>query len=110
MQETRFGLELAQRKGVLGISLPPPGLYVQSVSGSAQLAGLRYGDMLVAVNDVEVADLADFDAAIRTVRDSDTVALLVVRGSARSYVPILPRSSPHAPIARHASDGAVSTP
>jgi len=109
-QETRFGLELAERKGVLGISLPSPGLYVQSVSGSAQLAGLRYGDMLIAVNDVEVASLADFDAAIRSVRESDTVALLVMRGSARSYVPILPRSAPRAPVARRAGDEAVPTP
>lgn len=109
-QETRFGLELAERKGVLGISLPSPGLYVQSVSGSAQLAGLRYGDMLIAVNDVEVASLADFDAAIRSVAESDTVALLVVRGSARSYVAILPRSAARAPVARRAGEAAVPTP
>lgn len=109
-QETRFGLEFAERKGVLGISMPSPGLYVQSVSGSAQLAGLHHGDMLIAVNDVEVADLADFDAAIRSVRDADTVALLVMRGSARSYVPILPRGSPHAPVARNAGDKAAPTP
>jgi serine protease Do len=110
-QETRFGLELSERKGVLGISLPSPGLYVQSVSGSAQLAGLRYGDMLIAVNDVEVADLADFDAAMRSVRESDTVALLIMRGSVRNYVPILPRrSSPHAPMARSAADAAALLP
>ena len=109
-QETRFGLELAERKGVLGISLPSPGLYVQSVSGSAQLAGLRYGDMLIAVNDVEVASLADFDAAIRSVTQSDTVALLVMRGSARSYVPILPRSAARAPVARHAGEAAAPVP
>ncbi len=108
--ETRFGLELAERKGVLGISLPSPGLYVQSVSGSAQMAGLRYGDMLIAVNDVEVGSLADFDAAIRSVAESDTVALLVVRGSARSYVAILPRSASRAPVSRHAGEAAAPTP
>jgi serine protease Do len=109
-QETRFGLELSQRKGVLGISLPSPGLYVQSASGSAQLAGLRYGDMLIAVNDVEVADLADFDAAIRSIKESDTVALLVMRGAARSYVPILPRGPLRAPVARGAGDATALTP
>lgn len=109
-QEARFGLELAERKGVLGISLPSPGLYVQSVSGSAQMAGLRYGDMLIAVNDVEVGSLADFDAAIRSVAESDTVALLVVRGSARSYVAILPRSASRAPVSRHAGEAAAPTP
>ena len=109
-QETRFGLELIERKGVLGISLPSPGLYVQSVSGSAQMAGLRYGDMLIAVNDVEVASLADFDTVIRSVAESDTVALLVVRGSARSYVPILPRSAARAPVARHAGEAVAPVP
>ncbi|QOF76116.1 trypsin-like peptidase domain-containing protein [Variovorax sp. 38R] len=89
--EVRFGLELAERKGVSGIGLLAPGLYVQAVSGSAQRAGLRDGDALLAVNDVQVAGLRDFDAAIRSVADSDTVALLIARGSTRSYVPILPR-------------------
>ena len=108
--ETRFGLELVERKGVLGISLPAPGLYVESVSGSAQLAGLRFGDVLIAVNDVEVARLADFDSAIRSVRETDTVALLVMRGSVRNYVPILPRNSQRAPGTRHAGDAATLTP
>jgi serine protease Do len=97
--EIRFGLELAERKGVLGISLLDPGLYVQGVSGSAQRAGLRYGDALIAVNDVRVAGLADFDAAIRAIPESDTVALLVMRGANRSYIPIPPRVSKRAALA-----------
>jgi len=95
-REVRFGLELAERKGVLGISLQDPGLYVQGVSGSAQRAGLRYGDALIAVNDVRVAGLTDFDAAIRAIPESDTVALLVMRGANRSYVAIPPRVSKRA--------------
>ncbi|SOD28030.1 serine protease Do [Variovorax sp. YR752] len=109
-QETRFGLELSERKGVLGISLLDPGLFVQSASGSAQRAGLRYGDMLIAVNDVQVAGLADFDAAIQSIKESDTVALLVMRGSTRSYVPILPRGPQRAPVARGAGDATARTP
>ncbi|WPG41388.1 trypsin-like peptidase domain-containing protein [Variovorax sp. EBFNA2] len=92
-REVWFGLELTERKGMLGVSPLAPGLYVRAVSGSAQRAGLRFGDALIAVNDVQVAGLADFDAAIRSVADSDTVALLIARGSTRSYVPILPRVS-----------------
>ncbi|MET3373479.1 S1-C subfamily serine protease [Variovorax boronicumulans] len=91
--EVRFGLELAQRKGGLGIGLSDPGLYVQAASGSAQRAGLRHGDALIAVNDVQVSGLEDFDAAIRSIPQSDTVALLVMRGSTRSYIPIPPRVS-----------------
>lgn len=89
--EVRFGLELAERKGPLGIGSLDPGLYVKSVSGSAQLAGLRFGDMVLAVNDVSVSGQADFDAAIKSIGDDETVALLVMRGNARSFVPIAPR-------------------
>jgi serine protease Do len=71
---------------------------------------LRYGDMLIAVNDVQVAGLADFDAAIQSIKESDTVALLVMRGSTRSYVPILPRGPQRAPVARGAGDATARTP
>ena len=109
-REVRFGLELAERKGVLGISLLDPGLYVQSASGSARRAGLRYGDMLIAVNDVRVGGLADFDAAIHSIPESDTVALLVMRGSARSYVPIPPRAPKRAAPVQRAGDAAAPAP
>ncbi|WPG40956.1 trypsin-like peptidase domain-containing protein [Variovorax sp. EBFNA2] len=92
-REVRFGLELGERKGVLGVSLLDPGLYVEAASGSAQRAGLRYGDALLAVNDVNVASLAQFDAAIQSIPESDTVALLIVRGATRGYVAIPPRAS-----------------
>ncbi|WP_435533352.1 PDZ domain-containing protein [Variovorax boronicumulans] len=82
--EVRFGLELVQGKGGLGFGLSESGLYVQAASGSAQRAGLRYGDALIAVNDVQVRRLEDFDAAIWSIPKSDTVALLVMRGSTRS--------------------------
>lgn len=70
-----------ERKSLLGTGLLDPGLYVKSVSGSAQLAGLRFGDMLLAVNDVSVSGQADFDAAIKSIGDDETVALLIMRGS-----------------------------
>lgn len=89
--ELRFGLEFSERKGLPGIGLLDPGLYVKSVSGSAQAAGLRFGDMVLAVNDASVSSQAEFDAAIRPVGDNDTVALLIMRGSARGFVPIAPR-------------------
>ncbi|MET3494426.1 trypsin-like peptidase domain-containing protein [Variovorax boronicumulans] len=98
-REVRFGLELLERKGVLGISLQDPGLYVQAASGSAQRAGLRYGDAVIAVNDVRVARLADFDAAIQSIPRSDAVALLVMRGTNRSYIPIPPRTAKDAALA-----------
>lgn len=91
VHDARLGLELVERKEPLGIGLLDPGLYVKSASGPAQLAGLRFGDMVLAVNDVSISGLADFDAAIRPISDSETVALLVMRGTTRSFVAVAPR-------------------
>ena len=94
--EIRFGLQLVERKSAPGVGPDDPGLYVQGASGSARQAGLRYGDALVAVNDLRVAGLADFDAAVHDIPEGDTLALLIVRGASRSYVPIPPRASKRA--------------
>jgi serine protease Do len=91
-REVRLGLEFAQRKGPLGIGVADAGLYVKSASGSAQQAGLRFGDLVLAVNDTGVSGLDDFDAALRSVGEGDTVALLVMRGATRNFVAIAPRA------------------
>jgi serine protease Do len=87
-RELRLGLELTERASEQGGGLLEPGLYVKSVSGSAQRAGLRFGDMVLAVNDVSVAGLAEFDAALASVRQSDTVALLIRRGTITNFVAV----------------------
>ncbi|SFQ60073.1 serine protease Do [Variovorax sp. OK605] len=88
--EARLGLELAERTGPLGIGSLDPGLYVKSASGSAQQAGLRFGDAVLAVNDTSVSGLTAFDAALRAAGDGNVVALLVMRGSTRNFVAIAP--------------------
>jgi S1-C subfamily serine protease len=49
---------------------------------------------VLGVNDTAVASLADFDAALAALKDGGTVALLVRRGAATSFVPV--RSAPPA--------------
>ncbi|MDR6855763.1 PDZ domain-containing protein [Variovorax guangxiensis] len=63
---------------------------MRSASGSAQRAGLRFGDVVLAVNDVGVAALTDLDRALEPIGRSETVALLVRRGSITSFVPVTP--------------------
>ncbi|RZL96211.1 MAG: PDZ domain-containing protein [Variovorax sp.] len=87
--EVRLGLGLVERTARQGGGLLEPGLYVKSVSGSAQRAGLRLGDMVLAVNDVGVAGIAELDAALASA-GQDTVALLVRRGTATSFVAVVP--------------------
>lgn len=84
--EKRLGLELALSKTTAAM---PAGVYVESASGSGLLAGLEPGDRITAINGVDVASLAEFDAALAAAGNSKVVALLVTRGSSRIYIPIL---------------------
>jgi serine protease Do len=93
-REPRLGLELVERTARQTQGLIEPGLYVKVASGPARRAGLRFGDLVLGVNDTAVASLADFDAALAALKDGGTVALLVRRGAATSFVPV--RSAPPA--------------
>jgi serine protease Do len=88
--ELRLGLELASRKATAGL---PAGVYVESSGGSALLAGIEAGDRITAVNDVDVGTEAEFDAAIEAAKTSRVIALLVSRGAAAVYVPIVRRGN-----------------
>ena len=92
--EVRLGLQLASRKATAGM---PAGVYVESAGGSALLAGIEPGDRITAVNDVEVASEADFDAALEGARASRVIAVLVSRGAAAVYVPVVRRREPSGP-------------
>lgn len=85
--EARLGLGLT----VLDRQLArmPPGLYVESATGSALLAGLERGDRIVAVNSVPVTSAEEFDAALARAGVHEAVALLVERGSALAYLPVI---------------------
>lgn len=88
--EVRLGLELASRRATAGM---PAGVYVESAGGSALLAGIEAGDRITAVNDVEVASEADFDAALEGAKTSGVIAVLVLRGAAAVYVPVVRRGN-----------------
>lgn len=86
--EVRLGLELASRKATAGM---PAGVYVETATGSALLAGIEAGDRITAVNDAEVGSPADFDRALEAARTSRVIAVLVARGAAAVYVPVVRR-------------------
>ncbi|SDE54374.1 serine protease Do [Variovorax sp. CF079] len=89
-REPRLGLDLVERTAKQTGGLLEPGLYVSSTSGSAQRAGLRFGDVILAVNDVGVSGISDLDRALESVRQGETVALLIRRGSITTFVPVTP--------------------
>ncbi|VTU35968.1 putative periplasmic serine endoprotease DegP-like precursor [Variovorax sp. PBS-H4] len=89
-REARLGLDLAERTAKQAGGPVEAGIYVRSTSGSARRAGLRLGDVILAVNDVGVSAINELDRALEATHQGETVALLVRRGSITSFVPVAP--------------------
>jgi serine protease Do len=65
------------------------GLLVEEVKGSAaRAAGLQHGDVLLAIGNMPIRSLAQFNDILKQVPKGRNVALLVRRGDAASYVAI----------------------
>src|SRR6266540_5289344 len=62
------------------------GLVVQDVAGAAERAGVRPGDVIVAVNNTPVKSVEELKSAID--KSGKTVALLVQRNDARIFIPV----------------------
>lgn len=85
-------------KGKLGIAVRPlsadekrgtdldHGLVVQDVAGAAERAGVRPGDVIVAVNNTPVKSVEELKSVID--KSGKTVALLVQRNDARIFIPV----------------------
>ena len=66
------------------------GVLVQSVEGAAERAGLRAGDIILALNNTEVTGAAQFNQLVSGTDRSRTMVLLVQRGGNAQFVPIRP--------------------
>ncbi|HEX8009489.1 MAG TPA: DegQ family serine endoprotease [Casimicrobiaceae bacterium] len=101
LNETTAGVATGKEaiaKGKLGIAVRPltseekrdnaldQGLVVQDVTGAAERAGVRPGDVIVAVNNTPVKSVEDLRAMID--KSGKTVALLVQRNDARIFIPV----------------------
>ena len=64
------------------------GLLVEAVSGDAARAGIRVGDVILAVNNGKVATVAAFRQAIGAVPKGKSAAILIRRGDGSLYVPL----------------------
>jgi serine protease Do len=86
---SRGGLALAELSGdqrrELGID---HGLLVEEVAGDAARAGIRVGDVILAVNNGKVASVEAFRKAIAAVPKSKSAAILVRRGEGSLYIPL----------------------
>jgi serine protease Do len=66
------------------------GLLVESAVGAAAKAGIRDGDVVVAVNDEAVSSLAGFNRLLAKQPQDQTIALLVRRSGRALYVAVKP--------------------
>lgn len=64
------------------------GLLVESVTGDAARAGIRVGDVILAVNNGKVATVDAFRKAIAGVPKGKSAAVLVRRGDGSLYIPL----------------------
>ncbi|MEZ5651923.1 MAG: Do family serine endopeptidase [Burkholderiaceae bacterium] len=67
------------------------GVLIEVVEGPAVEAGLREGDVLLAINNNEVDSVPKFNALVAKLPKSKPAVLLVQRGDSAQYVPIVPR-------------------
>jgi serine protease Do len=64
------------------------GVLVGGVDGPAARAGLRQGDIVIAVNGEQIDSARQFKSLIDKAPDGKPVALLIQRGDMRMYVPV----------------------
>ena len=64
------------------------GLLVLDAQGEAAQAGIRRGDVILAMNNTEVQSVEQFNKQLSSVATGKTVALLVQRGENTLYLPI----------------------
>ena len=86
---SRGGLALseltADQRRELGID---HGLLVEEVTGDAARAGIRVGDVILAVNNGKVATVEAFRKAIAAIPKGKSAAILVRRGEGSLYIPL----------------------
>jgi serine protease Do len=88
-QVARLGLTLSEltseQRKELSIG---GGLLVEDVLGPAAKAGLRRGDVILAVNNQDVKTVSELNQILVKIEKSRSVALLVKRGESAIYIPI----------------------
>lgn len=66
------------------------GVKVQSVTGAAQRAGIRAGDIVLSLANVEVKNMRDFELALQRAKGAKAVSALVLRGDAAQFLVLNP--------------------
>ena len=99
LEDTQKGTQLAQAWGLQVGELTQEvqrelkirgGVRVENATEAAARAGLREGDVIVAVANAEIRNLADFEAVMAKVDKSRPLSVLFRRGEWAQYTLIRP--------------------
>ena len=66
------------------------GVKVDTVEGAAARAGLREGDVIIAIANTEITNVKEFEAALAKLDKSKAANVLLRRGELAQYVLIRP--------------------
>ncbi|MBC7943856.1 MAG: PDZ domain-containing protein, partial [Burkholderiales bacterium] len=84
-----LGMTLAESPEALrAINNNGIGILVEDAQGAAGRAGIRRGDILVAINDQEVKSVEQFAALLKGYEKGRNIALLIQRGGSSIYIPL----------------------
>jgi serine protease Do len=75
---------------ILGAMLAVQGVRVDAAVDAAARAGVREGDLILAVANTEVASVQSFEALVARLDKTKPVSLLIRRGNAADFVTIRP--------------------
>ena len=68
------------------LKLKRGGVRVEAATEAAARAGLREGDVVMAVGNTEVGSVAEFDSALAKADQGKPVTLLISRGDLAQYI------------------------
>ena len=66
------------------------GVKVEAVTDGAARAGIREGDIIVAIGNIEINSMKEFDSVVAKVDKSKPIPVLLRRGELATYVLIRP--------------------
>jgi serine protease Do len=84
----RLGLTLIELTADQRKEIGTAGLLVEDAQGAAAKAGIRRGDVLLAINNQDVKTLDQLNQVLGQFEKSRSVALLIRRGDSSLYVPL----------------------